>query len=705
MKTRPRDRRQSCACGSGRPSSRCCGRSRDAGGRAALAAAPPAPASRLAVPLLALLAGAVALALYWPTRSAPFVYDDVPYVRDNASIQRTDRWLELWTLPYPPSRPELGLYRPVTATTYMADFARSGGAAPAFHATNVWLHAAASALAVLLVSQWGASRPAAAAAGVLFAVHPVHSEAVAWIVGRAEVLAAIGVMASALSWGWFRRRGRPAGLVLASVAYFLALGAKETAAPLPAVLLLVEMLLAAGWLEGSGWTRLSRQPRAWLPYAGFAAAFAAYAWLRVSALGSFSMVEATTAFVGEPASTRIVSAVAILGEYVRLCVLPVNLRVDYSDFKFASPMAAPVLSGGLAVAVLAAIAWRLRRRAPLVPLWAGWLLLFATVVSNLVVPIGAVLAERFVYLPSLGACVLAGLGLTGLAPPHRAPVLRAAVLTLALMVAGGAAVLTIERNRDWSDPIRLFGAEVVRSPRSEKAWLNLAVERWARARSDDDAALLAAAESAFQSGIALRTPSHRTLSGDQLRLVYFYGNYLQEHGRTEDALPRYEQVAAWLETYPAMLGDVNPEFHVWFGAALEHSGRLADARAQYEQAAGRRPGWVVPLRNIGQLLLQQGRCDQAVDVYRRALAADAQFAIGYVNLGLCLSRLGRRTEALEVLEALGRTVTDSADSAYYRGVLAEHLDLPRQAATAYARTLELDPRRGDARKALAALER
>jgi tetratricopeptide (TPR) repeat protein len=187
--------------------------------------------------------------------------------------------------------------------------------------------------------------------------------------------------------------------------------------------------------------------------------------------------------------------------------------------------------------------------------------------------------------------------------------------------------------------------------------------------------------------------------------VYSYGNFLQEQGREDEALRQYEQVASLLRQYPALAPYVEADFHIWYGAALEAKGREDAAIAEYRSALVQRPGWLVPLRNIAQTLMHMNRTEEAITAYRQTLAADPMFNIGYVNLALCLSRVQKHDEAVATLATFTRTVPETAENAYYRGFIAQHLNLIEQARQAYRRALDLDASRADAQRALASLGR
>ena len=286
------------------------------------AVAGPVPSTRATL-LIGVTAAIIAFTLYSGTFRAPFISDDLEYVRDNPLVHSLRSFPAIWTNSYPPGKPLQGLYRPVTEASYLADSVISGLASGPSHVTNAVLHAAATALFTLAFVCLGGSVFAASAAGLVFATQTVHTEAVSWIVGRAEVLAGVLCFAAVLTWIEFRKSGKTMFLTWTAIAYFFALGAKETAAPLPAALLLCDTLGLVPEKQAAG--RRQASIRELLrPYAALAAAFAAYALLRINAIGRFGMDAAGYAFARYPESTRFASAWAIIGKYTTLCVIPLG---------------------------------------------------------------------------------------------------------------------------------------------------------------------------------------------------------------------------------------------------------------------------------------------------------------------------------------------------------------------------------------------
>jgi protein O-mannosyl-transferase len=364
-----------------------------------------------------------------------FAMDDIYIIVLNPLVRAADGdglW-RAFAAPYWPA--ELGgkLYRPLVVASYVLDRLVDGPAW--FHAVNVFWHAAASVAVALLGRRLAGDREAAGlVAGLLFAVHPVHVEAVANVVGRAELMAgAFAVLAvyaavARGSWAW------------SAAALALGLLCKENAAVVPGLILL-------GWL-----TRAAGPPPTRRVGVAFVASWiavgAAYLALRWAVLHPFARLhDLAPVFVGAgPIPVRL-TAVAAFADYARLLVFPLTLRADYSPNE--RTLVTGVLDGRFLLGVLALaawgtlliLAWRRGRRTEAMGLaWIGVALL---PVANLLFPVGILVADRTLYLPSVGLAVAAG---AWLCPLERR---RLAVVTAAIVVAGG--LRTALRVPVWRD--------------------------------------------------------------------------------------------------------------------------------------------------------------------------------------------------------------------------------------------------------------
>ncbi|HSJ96616.1 MAG TPA: tetratricopeptide repeat protein, partial [Myxococcota bacterium] len=457
-----------------------------------MAAAPRTPgpgveraAADRRAPWLALLAAAAGLAVYATALSGGFVPDDRLVLIDAritgrtgiAEIFRTDYWHAVG------SAGIADLYRPITTLSFRWNHAVAGPSAAAFHGINVVLHALVSVLVVLLADALFRSRRIALASGLLFALHPVHTEAVTGIVGRAELLAAGFLLAALFLHARSYRLGGygPRQLLPAALGCFaLALLSKESVVVGPALVLLVD---ATGWL-GRGRAPDAGERRHAFAVAGlYAAVVAGFLGLRFAVLGRLGgapLLEVGLLF-GEPFSTRLATALEILAIYLRLLFFPLRLSADYSmrQVPLLDSLGHPMALAGLAaaVALLAALAWAIRRRATPLAFGFGWFAVSYALASNLLTPIGVLVAERLLYLPSLGFCVALAWAWKRLDTRLRGPESRslrphplaAAALGIVLALYGARTWL---RNQDWRDALTLFAATVESSPDSAAAHYN-----------------------------------------------------------------------------------------------------------------------------------------------------------------------------------------------------------------------------------------
>jgi hypothetical protein len=366
---------------------------------------------------LALVVAACAIVAHVGVVFNGFALDDIPIITLNPLVRGVDGVWSAFLQPYWP--PDLGgkMYRPLPIVSYAADGLI--GTPWWFHAVNVLWHAGV-AIGLALFARRLAGGRAALAAGLVFAVHPVHVEAIANVVGRAELMA---TAFAALSVYAAVTRRHPAWSAAAFAAGLLC---KENAVVAPA-------LVAWAWIVG-----IERPPRrAMAGYAvwwlGVAAAYAAVRWQVLHPYARFEAI--SPAFVNQSPVAIRMTAVAALTDLVRLLVFPARLRVEYSPNErsiVTSPLDSSFLIGCVVLAwwiMLLAVA---RRRGRTIEAFGlGWIALAYLPVANLLFPTGVVMAERTLYLPSAGFALALG---ALLAPLDRR---RYAAILAVLVVVGG----------------------------------------------------------------------------------------------------------------------------------------------------------------------------------------------------------------------------------------------------------------------------
>ena len=358
-----------------------------------------------------------------------------------------------------------GLYRPVTLSSFALEWRLWNGHPAGFHLVNVAVHGAVSLMVFFLILEMSATLPALVG-GALFAAHPVHSEAVANVVGRAELYSALFVLGACLLF-WKGRRlspsGRAARLLGIGALYIMGLGSKEMAATLPALLVLLALVRNHD-------VRATDRVRADLPvFLLTGALLAAFLGVRFLVLGSVSGDVPAPALVGLSAGQRILTSLAVWPQYFRLLVFPLDLAADY-----APAVLFPALSWGPDVVVglfmilcAAAAAIFLWSRERLVAVGIVWFAIAVLPVTNLLIPTGVLLAERTLYLPSVGLAFVAA-GVVSWTVRERRKSLGM-LLVAAGVVCGAFTVRTALRNPSWMSTFTMLTTLGEEHPESFRA--------------------------------------------------------------------------------------------------------------------------------------------------------------------------------------------------------------------------------------------
>jgi protein O-mannosyl-transferase len=434
-----------------------------------------------------LRAGSIAVAVaallaYGGTLAFDFVWDDTLLLQRSYMVRH---WGGLWTALtshfWSEAQERSHYYRPVVTASFFLDLRLWGLNALGFHLTNVLAHLAASLAVLALGRRLTGSELAAGAAGLLFALHPLHTESVAFVSGRTDVLATLGFLVALLGYARWRETGRRWSWAGSLVAFALALGAKEVAVTLPLVLALYDWTrgdFSAG--PGTGEPRGVAARRALARYAPYAAILAGYGALRVAVLGGM-LDSASTPWA--PLGIRVLTGVKIIGWYAWLMIAPYPANAYYTISPVVPPpggswwLATGFLAAALALTAVAARRW------PVAGFGAAWfwITLGPSAGVNFLGLSAPIMAERFLYLPSVGFCLVGGVVIgallrdleMGRGPSRTREVSVAPALALVLVFAAYAG-LTMWRNENWKDDYRLYLHMVETSPQAALPHVNLA---------------------------------------------------------------------------------------------------------------------------------------------------------------------------------------------------------------------------------------
>ncbi|MFT3916380.1 MAG: tetratricopeptide repeat protein [Anaeromyxobacteraceae bacterium] len=541
-------------------------------------------------------AAAVALAAAVPflgTLGHGFALDDAVEVVRNDQLRSLGNLPRMFTTGAWAGAGEANpLYRPLTTFSYALDFALGGLTPVGYHVTNVLLHVAVSLLVLALARRLGFGPIASAAGAVLFAVHPVHVEAVANVAGRKDVLATGFTILTVLAHARAVQAARPwPALVWPPLALLAALLAKESgAAAIP---------LALGFtlvVEPEPW-RAARRRVVGLGVA-YLGVFALYLGLRWNALGTLSLPLSSIPWVENPLAyadplVRVLTAVVVLGHGLGVLVFPRTLGPDWSYE--AIPLARGVTDPRFVLALVAIVAvlaagWLVRRARPPLAYLVLWYAAGVFLTSNLVLKVGTVFGERLLYLSSVAFCLGAVMVVKLAAERVEPGGIRVGVGRLVPVV--GSILLVVLAARAWAyagkwrDEVTLFETAVRAAPGSAKARL-----------------LLGAA-------------------------------YMEEE-RTAEGVAALEAGVARLAAAPF---DAGPRIQL--GVAYERAGRTSDAGKLYEELLAGHPDLPDALWRLGVVRWQQGRRDISEALWRKALEVDPMHARAMTDLGLLLQARG-----------------------------------------------------------------
>jgi tetratricopeptide (TPR) repeat protein len=508
----------------------------------------------------------------------------------------------IFTEPYWPAEFQLGLFRPLTTLSLLLNYAVLGNGSNGFgwHALNLLIHLLNVWFVYTLARRVQTSQRTAWFTAAMWAVHPAGVESVTNIAGRADLLAAAAVLGGMV---WYARRTSEASAgvpVTAAGIFAIACAgvfAKESAAVLPGLMLLWDMTAGPGWRD---WKR--RVPC----YAAALLAGTLFFALRPH-MPPMLIPVVDNPEIGAGFLAARLTALKVIGQYVLLLLFPLHLSSDYSYNEV--PIAGvgdPVswIAPIAIAAVLAAVVIR-RRRDPVLFFGAGWFGVALLPVSNLLVIIGAIKAERFLYLPAIGfafACAALLERAAGAQAGRRdREVVAAAVLVLVLF-----GLRTVVRNPDWKDDPTLWTSNLAGAPNSHKVHKNIA--------------------SALNSRDPLGTLDEAT-----------------RHLERAWTLVRDLPMAEWPESVLLDLGVCyrlkgDKEGRAWYLKSVDFLGKAQEV-ARLRHARGGPPAdYPQVYINLGLSQTQLGNTAAAIEAYRQGQRVDPRNAFFYDSIGRLYSQ-------------------------------------------------------------------
>ena len=563
------------------------------------------------LPLLPVLIG---FALYLPSLTYDFVYDDHWTVDGNPHLHVWPGMSrvfasDIWELTSYPAGSNY--YRPLF---FLGNWITAHVLSPspwAFHLTNILLHTASVALVWLVSMNLVSDRRVALIAATLFAVHPIHTEAVGWITDTVDLGCTLFFLLAVFLYTRPQRESVAMDICIAG-SYFAALLWKEHGATFLPVIIAYDAVV--------------RRQLQWRRYVPVTAVTAAYFLLRYNALGG--IVPITYHSTMAPSEYPLVSA-TVLGTYISKLFVPIHLSMYYDvtpSFIYAALLATVIAAGFLL--------WRSHRQVSWAVFWIVLTLSPALAVSRISMPI----SERNLYLASAGYCLAIALLISKLSWRY-APAVSA-------VLAGLFVIGTLERLPMWSDDFTLYAETLRQHPDAGIIRMNLATELARRGQLP---------QAIEQLDIVLKTnPSDASVLSNKAALKGRQGDWQSVAEICSKALsidPNSSACLTLLATGDEQRGDLpaalekldraigiaphSYEARYYRGNVLARMGRLDNAVAEYQEAIAIRPT-AEAFNNLGSTYFQMKQLDIAIEAYRTAINLDPAYTLAKENLDALL---------------------------------------------------------------------
>ncbi len=602
--------------------------------------APLAPAHPLLLPVTCLVLVTATILVFGQVATQDFVsYDDDMYVYENRYVRQgiTEESLE-WAL----AHPHLGNYHPLTYLSYLLDIQLFGVSAPAIKCVNLALHIANGLLLFFLLRRMTRMHWASAFVALLFLIHPLHVEPVAWVSCRKDTLSGLFFLLTLLAYTAYAAKPRVPLYLAMLLSYALCLLSKPVLVPLPFLLLLLDYWpLRRFSLEGEeafDWALARTRIAEKIPL---------FAIMLVACFGIYYF--ATTGEVlgrerDYPLGVRIPNVIASYGKYIGQTLWPAGLSVHYPHRGASLPTASVVLSLA-ALAGLSVLGFLTRRKCPAIAIGWLWFLGMLVPVIGLVQIGGHASADRYTYIPLIGLFLMMGWGvpqLMGL-KPGRSPLEGGSrgVLAAGLSILYATAMIAaaIFQTAHWSDSETLFRHAIAVTDRNDRMHNNL-------------------------------------------------GNVLRNEGRMDEAFRQFTRAAEITPTYP--------EAHTNLGTLYRRQGNLDKALEHCRRAVELRPDYPDALSNLGNVYFDLAQYDEAVKHYEKAIRLSPEDAGAQSNLGNALLRLNQIDNAITQYRAAIRLDPANAEAMGNLGSALFSQNKLDEAAQFYRQALDLDPDYADA---------
>ncbi len=577
-----------------------------------------------------MLAGVVLLGFSPVLRNGFVGYDDPDYVTRNPHVIAGLSWrLVAWAF----TTAHASNWHPLTWISHALDCSLFGLAPAGHHFTNLLLHAANTALLFLWLSAATGFRGRSAFVALVFGLHPLHVESVAWVAERKDVLSAFFMLLALIAYTSYARDPSVKRYLLVAAAFLAGLLSKPMVVTLPLLLLAIDR-----WplKRTESWRRLIVEKLPLLLLSGLSAAVTLWAQRKGGSVAALSAL---------PFELRNQNAGFSYLAYIAKALWPVNLAVFY-PFPLHGLALWKLTLTSFVLPAVGWLAWRTRRTHPWIA--AGWIWYVVTLLPVIgLVQVGMqAMADRYMYIPMIGLLIPITWELARLPMAQwAAPVVLAAL-----------AAVSWHQISFWRDGVTLWTRALAVTHDNFVAHDNLGVELDALGRHGE-------ALAQYRETLRIE-PGDRNGEANYAQASFAEGERLYNAGHPDEALAAFREGLRY--------GTGNALAHSYVGAILTERGDLTDAIAEFRQALAMDPGLARAYMGLGVALARSGQTVDAERALQQSIAHDPSSVEANYDLGLIEAALGKRTEAIASMDRALRIDPNYAPAREARAMLSGH---------------------------------
>ena len=623
---------------------------------------------------------AFSLLLYVNTTHGKFVYDDFKIIVENSFIKEWKYFPKIFTKDYFTISGEMS-YRPIVTITYFIDYAIWHSKPFGFHLTNVILHTLNTVLFYLFLNAVLQNKKIVLLSVLFFVTHLALLETINCIGYREDLLSATFLLVSliyfvksdTILYKKSEKRQFTLYYAISLIAYSCALFSKEMAITFPVLLLLFVV-----FSDQKIWPYLVKRFKG--IYTGYIAVSLFYVIIRF-VIFTNPALKATY----QPGGflVNIFTMIKILASYIKLSFFPFNLNADY-----VVPLVKTPLEGSFILSIIFLISIfilfaKLIKSRNMFACWMAWFFIMILPVMN-ILPIGNIMAERYLYIPVMGFCVAKGILIYRITDrtlsPRAIPMRRIVQLTLVTLMIGGYGFSIIRKNGDWRDEFTLWTKTIRRAPDSHRAHCNLGIVYMENGLTEK-------AQMEYQTALELN-PQNANIHNN-LGAVY------TKKGLDDQALIEYKEAINLDNSYA--------QPHNNLGNIYFNRGLIDKAKAEYEEALRVKPDHALAHNGLGNIYNATGELDKAMEEFKKSIFFDSRYIHARNNLGVNYAKRGLLNEAIAEFQKSIEIDNAQPNSHFNLGLAYEKSGKTTDAIHEYNTVIQIDPNNFNVRYALGTL--